>query len=189
MKKRILPLLAALALLAGCTGKTSPSGTPTPTPAPAVSSAPAPTPAASGAPGDQGLVWGENFGMEDIDVDSLPTQTAAAPDLWTERLSLVGAVPEADISLYGLNGELTPWDGLLLRRGKGRLLPTLPAEALMIVGYWVFDGILTGSLLGAAVGIPSNLMQAAFGIAAFWLLSAALGRSSAMQKEFPAIQR
>ena len=59
----------------------------------------------------------------------------------------------------------------------------------MIVGYWVFDGILTGSLPGAAVGIPSNLMQAAFGIAAFWLLSAALGRSSAMQKEFPAIQR
>ena len=79
--------------------------------------------------------------------------------------------------------------GLLLRKGKGRLLPTLPAEALMIVGYWVFDGMLTGSLMGAAVGIPSNLMQAAFGIAAFWLLSAALGRSSAMQKEFPAIQR
>lgn len=67
MKKRILPLLAALALLAGCTGQTAPSGTPAPTPAPAVSSAPAPTPAASGAPGDQGLVWGENFGMEDID--------------------------------------------------------------------------------------------------------------------------
>ena len=49
--------------------------------------------------------------------------------------------------------------------------------------------MLTGSLMGAAVGIPSNLMQAAFGIAAFWLLSAALGRSSAVQKEFPAIQR
>ena len=114
MKKRILPLLAALALLAGCTGKTSPSGTPTPTPAPAVSSAPAPTPAASGAPGDQGLVWGENFGMEDIDVDSLPTQTAAAPDLWTERLSLVGAVPEADISLYLLN---LARPGVLLRQG------------------------------------------------------------------------
>lgn len=114
MKKRILPLLAALALLAGCTGQTSPSGTPAPTPAPAVSSAPAPTPAASGAPGDQGLVWGENFGMEDIDVDSLPTQTAAAPDLWTERLSLVGAVPEADISLYLLN---LARPGVLLRQG------------------------------------------------------------------------
>ena len=54
MKKRILPLLAALALLAGCTGQTAPSGTPAPTPAPAVSSAPAPTPAASGAPGPLG---------------------------------------------------------------------------------------------------------------------------------------
>ena len=75
------------------------------------------------------------------------------------------------------------------RKGKSRLLPTLPAEALMVVGYWVFDGMLTGSLPGAAAGIPSNLVQAGFGIAAFWLLSTALSRSSAVQKEFPAIQR
>ena len=59
----------------------------------------------------------------------------------------------------------------------------------MVAGYWVFDGMLTGSLPGAAAGIPSNLVQAGFGIAAFWLLSTALSRSSAVQKEFPAIQR
>ena len=47
-------------------------------------------------------------------MDSLPTQTAAAPDLWTERLSLVGAVPEADISLYLLN---LARPGVLLRQG------------------------------------------------------------------------
>ena len=62
--------------------------------------------------------------------------------------------------------------GLLLRKGKGRLLPTLPAEALMIVGYWVFDGMLTGSLMGAAVGIPSTIAVSAtlvYRIAFYWL--------------------
>ena len=117
--------------------------------------------------------------------------TALVPVLYYTYTGIVGThTLWADILVFIL-AVLAAFvlEGLLLRRGKGRLLPTLPAEALMIVGYWVFDGILTGSLLGAAVGIPSNLMQAAFGIAAFWLLSAALGRSSAMQKEFPAIQR
>ena len=117
-----------------------------------------------------------------------PWYGAAAAGIGSALADLIGYPLYAPATLL-IKGGMAIIAGLLLRRGKGRLLPTLPAEALMIVGYWVFDGILTGSLLGAAVGIPSNLMQAAFGIAAFWLLSAALGRSSAMQKEFPAIQR
>ena len=114
-----------------------------------------------------------------------PWYGAAAAGIGSALADLIGYPLYAPATLL-IKGGMAIIAGLLLRRGKGRLLP---AEALMIVGYWVFDGILTGSLLGAAVGIPSNLMQAAFGIAAFWLLSAALGRSSAMQKEFPAIQR
>ena len=117
-----------------------------------------------------------------------PWYGAAAAGIGSALADLIGYPLYAPATLL-IKGGMAIIAGLLLRRGKGRLLPTLPAEALMIVGYWVFDGILTGSLMGAAVGIPSNLMQAAFGIAAFWLLSAALGRSSAMQKEFPAIQR
>ena len=117
-----------------------------------------------------------------------PWYGAAAAGIGSALADLIGYPLYAPATLL-IKGGMAIIAGLLLRRGKGRLLPTLPAEALMIVGYWVLDGILTGSRLGAAGGIPSNLMQAAFGIAAFWLLSAALGRSSAMQKEFPAIQR
>ena len=116
-----------------------------------------------------------------------PWYGAAAAGIGSALADLIGYPLYAPATLL-IKGGMAIIAGLL-RKGKGRLLPTLPAEALMIVGYWVFDGMLTGSLMGAAVGIPSNLMQAAFGIAAFWLLSAALGRSSAMQKEFPAIQR
>ena len=117
-----------------------------------------------------------------------PWYGAAAAGIGSALADLIGYPLYAPATLL-LTGGMAIIAGLLLRRGKGRLLPTLPAEALMIVGYWVFDGMLTGSLVGAAAGIPSNLVQAAFGIAAFWLLSAALGRSSAMQKEFPAIQK
>ena len=118
----------------------------------------------------------------------VPSPSGGYMNLGSALADLIGYPLYAPATLL-IKGGMAIIAGLLLRKGKGRLLPTLPAEALMIVGYWVFDGMLTGSLMGAAVGIPSNLMQAAFGIAAFWLLSAALGRSSAVQKEFPAIQR
>ena len=55
----------------------------------------------------------------------------------------------------------------------------------MVLGYWLYDGMLMGSLTGAAAGIPSNLVQAAFGIAASTLLAAALGRSAYVRREFP----
>ena len=117
-----------------------------------------------------------------------PWYGAAAAGIGSALADLIGYPLYAPATLL-IKGGMAIIAGLLLRKGRSRLLPALPAEALMVAGYWVFDGMLTGSLLGAAAGIPSNLMQAAFGIAAFWLLSAALGRSSAMQKEFPAIQR
>ena len=58
-------------------------------------------------------------------------------------------------------------------------------ELPMVLGYWLYDGVLLGSLTGAAAGIPSNLVQAAFGIAASTLLAAALGRSAYVRREFP----
>ena len=70
--------------------------------------------------------------------------------------------------------------GLLYRvAGKGRGPVGLAAcgaaaEAIMVVGYWLYDGFLLGSLAGAAAGIPANLAQAAFGLTAAALLTAAL---------------
>ena len=58
-------------------------------------------------------------------------------------------------------------------------------ELPMVVGYWLYDALLLGSAAGAAAGIPSNLVQAAFGIAASTLLAAALGRSAYVRREFP----
>ena len=73
-------------------------------------------------------------------------------------------------------------------RGRGTLgLAACGAvgELPMVLGYWLYDGALMGSLVGAAAGIPSNLVQAAFGIAASTLLAAALGRSAYVRREFP----
>ena len=61
------------------------------------------------------------------------------------------------------------------------------AEIPMVVGYWLFDGLLTGSLAGSAAGIPSNLVQAAFGIVVSTLLALALRKSGYVRKEFPSL--
>ena len=73
-------------------------------------------------------------------------------------------------------------------RGRGPLglaACGVAGELPMVLGYWLYDGMLMGSLTGAAAGIPSNLVQAAFGIAASTLLAAALGRSAYVRREFP----
>lgn len=73
-----------------------------------------------------------------------------------------------------------------LREKTGALIVcSVAAEVIMVVGYWLFDGILMGSLTGSAVGIPSNLVQAAFGIVVSTLLTLALRRSSYVRQQFP----
>ena len=77
---------------------------------------------------------------------------------------------------------------------RGLLLCAGAAEALMVAGYWLFDGLLAAlsgggafglCLTAAAVGIPSNLVQAAFGAAASTLLAMALRRSGYVRRRFP----
>lgn len=63
----------------------------------------------------------------------------------------------------------------------------------MVLGYWLFDALLSSAgdpsfwvaLSGAAAGIPGNLMQAVFGVAASTALTAALRKSPAIRREFP----
>ena len=73
------------------------------------------------------------------------------------------------------------------KKGWGVPVCAVAAEIPMVVGYCLFDGFLAGSLAGSAAGIPSNLVQAAFGIAASTLLALALRKSSYVRKEFPAL--
>ena len=65
-------------------------------------------------------------------------------------------------------------------RGRGPLglaACGVVGELPMVLGYWLYDGLL--------MGIPANLVQAVFGIAASALLAAALGRSAYIRREFP----
>lgn len=64
------------------------------------------------------------------------------------------------------------------------LLCGLAAETIMVLGYWFYDGLLMGSLAGAAVGLLSNLMQAIFGLAASSALTLALKSSAYVRREF-----
>ena len=86
----------------------------------------------------------------------------------------------------------------LLYRGLGKRSWALPvcglaAEAIMVAGYWLYDALLASlggqafavSRIGSAAGIPSNLVQAAFGAVVSTLLAMVLRRGGYVRKEFP----
>lgn len=55
----------------------------------------------------------------------------------------------------------------------------------MVAGYWLYDGILMNSMLGAAAGIPSNVVQSLLGIAASTVLALALKGVKPVREWFP----
>lgn len=67
----------------------------------------------------------------------------------------------------------------------GIILSGIVGEIPMVVGYWLYDAWLLHSFAGSAAGIPSNLAQAAFGVAASTLLCLALRRSGYVRSRFP----
>jgi len=84
-----------------------------------------------------------------------------------------------------------------LGKGPGAVLAAgAAAETVMVAGYWLYDALLLASsggisfgtaLAGSAAGIPSNLAQAVFGLAASALLVLALKRSGYVRRTFPAL--
>ena len=77
---------------------------------------------------------------------------------------------------------------------RGLFLCAAAAEVPMVLGYWLFDGALASlsgggalslCLTASSAGMPSNLVQAAFGAAASTLLALALRRSGYVRKQFP----
>ena len=74
---------------------------------------------------------------------------------------------------------------ILRRRNATLLISGAAGEAVMVVGYWLYDGLLLKSLAGAAVNIPGNLTQAAVGIAASTALALALKKIGAVRRLFP----
>ncbi len=88
--------------------------------------------------------------------------------------------------IKALMAACAAWIYLLMKKRAAALpVAALAAEAIMVAGYWLYDALLAGSLIGAAAGIPSNLVQSALGIAASTVLTLALRRSDAVLREFP----
>ncbi len=110
-----------------------------------------------------------------------------------DLLSGYGVYVPATLVIKALMALTAAW--LYRALGKrGLLLSALAAEVPMVLGYWLFDGALAAlsgggalglCLVGSAAGIPSNLVQAAFGAAASTLLALALRRSSYVRNRFP----
>ncbi len=78
--------------------------------------------------------------------------------------------------------------GLLYRGLKkkfgGIILSAVVGEIPMVAGYWLFDALLLHSFTGSAAGIPSNLVQAGFGVAVSVFLAAALRKSGYVRSRF-----
>lgn len=62
------------------------------------------------------------------------------------------------------------------RKLLGQIIGGVAAEAIMVGGYFLYAALIFGESWGAAVGIPANLVQGAFGIVAGVLLHIALLR-------------
>lgn len=65
---------------------------------------------------------------------------------------------------------------------QGRITCAVCAELVMITGYFLFDGILSGSLLVALPGIGGNLVQATFAIVASTALALSLSKTNLVGK-------
>ena len=73
----------------------------------------------------------------------------------------------------------------LQKKDWALLVCGVAAEAIMVVGYCLFDGFLAGNLAAGLAGIPSNLTQAAFGLVVSTLLAMALKKNGYVRSQFP----
>ena len=72
----------------------------------------------------------------------------------------------------------------LKEKSGGMIFSALVGEIPMVAGYWLFDALLLRSFAGSAAGIPSNLVQAGFGVAVSVFLAAALRKSGYVRSKF-----
>ena len=69
------------------------------------------------------------------------------------------------------------------KRGlAARIGGALAGEAVMVAGYFAYEGVVLGFGLGAAAAIPGNLIQGVFGLAVSVAAAEALSRSGAVKE-------
>ena len=66
--------------------------------------------------------------------------------------------------------------------GTCRVRGALAGEAVMVAGYFAYEGVVLGFGLGAAAAIPGNLIQGVFGLAVSVAAAEALSRSGAVKE-------
>lgn len=117
-----------------------------------------------------------------------PWYGAAGAGIGSMLADVLGGYPLYAPATLVIKAVMAVTAGLLYRalrkRSLGMIIAAVIGELPMIVGYWLYDAWLLRSFAGSAVGIPSNLVQAAFGIAASVLLAAALHKSGYVRKQF-----
>lgn len=75
--------------------------------------------------------------------------------------------------------------GLVFRAARKRPFPArlmggVVAEVIMVLGYFAYAAVILQNGLGAAAGIPGNLVQALFGLAAALALAQILEKAKAL---------
>lgn len=128
-----------------------------------------------------------------------PLWGAAAGALGASLADVLGGYPvyaPATLVIKALMAVTAAGGYRLARKSGGWALALCgaAAEVPMVLGYWLFDALLAAggqdfgtALAGSAAGIPSNLVQAAFGAACSTLLAAGLRKSAVVRREFPGL--
>jgi len=105
-----------------------------------------------------------------------------------DLLAGYGIYVPATLAIKALMGAVAALLYQVLRKKTWALAVCgLVAEIIMVVGYALYDALLAGSLAAGLAGVPSNLVQAMFGMAVSTFLALALRKSSYVRKQFPAL--
>lgn len=111
------------------------------------------------------------------------TAAAATGSMLADVFSGYAIYAPATFIIKGLMALVAYAIGKLLSRKKGsisipaKIVSATAAEAVMVVGYFLYAALIFGNGLSAAVEIPANLMQGLMGLVSSVALGIVLDRS------------
>lgn len=126
-----------------------------------------------------GLVLGPWYGMAAAGLGSGLADLLAGYGIYVPATlvikALVALTAAQCFRLIRANGKL--------REPAGMLLVQLPAEVVMVIGYYAFETVLLQEPAAAAASVPNNLLQATIGIVLAAGLYLALSRVPEVRKQ------
>ena len=126
-----------------------------------------------------GLVLGPWYGMAAAGLGSGLADLLAGYGVYVPATLIIKALVALTAAqcfrLIRANGKL--------REPAGVLLVQLPAEVVMVIGYYAFETVLLQEPAAAAASVPNNLLQAAIGVVLAAGLYLALSRVPEVRKQ------